>query len=40
MIARDQPNSFWSGTISVLGVERNPAAASNVIHVTAATTQA
>jgi len=40
IVARDQPNSCWSGTIRTAGVDRKPAAASSVNHVTAATTQA
>jgi hypothetical protein len=40
IVARDQPNSCSRGTIRVDGVDRNPAAARRVIHVTTATTQA
>ena len=40
MVARDQPNSASSGTISTPGAERIPAAASSVIPVTANITQA
>jgi hypothetical protein len=39
MVWRDQPNSCSSGTISTLGVERTPAAASKVTKVTAAMIQ-
>ena len=38
--ARFQPNSFCSGTISTLGVARNPAAPMSAMNVTAATIQA
>jgi hypothetical protein len=40
MVARDQPNSCSSGTIKTPGVDRKPAAARSVNHVTAATIQA
>ena len=40
MVAVDQPNSCSRGTMSVDGVDRKPAAARSVIHVTTATTQA
>jgi len=40
MVARDQPKSSSSGTISTPGVERNPLASSSVTKVTPATTQA
>ena len=38
--ARFQPNSFWSGTMSTLGVARKPAAPMRAMKVTAATIQA
>jgi hypothetical protein len=38
-VARDQPNSFWSGTISTPLVERNPADVISVTKPTAATIQ-
>ena len=40
MMARFQPNSSCSGTISTLGVARNPAAPISATNVTAATTHA
>jgi hypothetical protein len=40
IVARLQPNSSWSGTISTPGVERNPAAVISVTNPTPATTQA
>ena len=40
IVARLQPNSFWSGTISTPGVDRNPAAVIRVTNPTAATTHA
>ena len=40
IVARDQPNSSSSGTISKPGVERVPDAARRVTKVTAKTTQA
>ena len=39
-VARDQPNSFSSGTTRMPGVERTPAATSIVPNATAATIQA
>ena len=39
IVARLQPNSSWSGTISTPAVERNPAAVISVRNETAATTQ-
>ena len=40
IVARLQPNSSWSGTISTPGVERKPAAPSKVMKTTPATIQA
>src|SRR3954451_12742097 len=40
MVACDQPNSMWSGSIRTPGTERNAAAPTSVTKVTGATTQA
>jgi hypothetical protein len=40
IVARDQPNSFSSGTIRMLGTERTPAATMSATKVTAKTTHA
>jgi hypothetical protein len=40
IVARVQPNSSCSGTISTPGVDRNPAAVMSVTKPTAATTHA